>query len=208
MDPTKNQVPEVDGRSARILIVDDDPKSRQLLQVMLDPEGFELQTAAGAEEALAIVAKQPPDLILLDVTMPGMDGYAVATKIKGNLAIHAIPIILVTALDSRNARMLGLGAGADDFLSKPVNRAELCVRVRSLLRMAYRDGRAPHSTVQQEQVEVPRDPEPLATSGPGQESARLIDDLSGPWQEAVLEMVRAVHGQVAVERARAKERDR
>ncbi len=203
-----SQVPEASNRAARILIVDDDPKSRELLQVMLGPEGFELLTAAGAEEALAIVARQPPDLILLDVTMPGMDGYAVATKIKGNLTIRSIPIILVTALDSRNARMLGLGAGADDFLSKPVNRAELCVRVRSLLSLAYRDGQPTKGSVQKSAVGVPLAPESSEATGPGREAASLIDELSGPWQEVVLKMVRAVHGQLAVERARAKERDR
>ena len=87
-----------------------------------------------------MVAQHPPDLILLDVMMPGMDGYQVAAKIKGNLATKNIPIIMVTALDDRNARMLGLSAGAEDFLTKPVDRAELCVRVRNLLRLkAYGD---------------------------------------------------------------------
>ena len=87
-----------------------------------------------------MVAQQPPDLILLDIMMPGMDGYQVAGKIKGNLATKNIPVIMVTALDDRNARMLGLSAGAEDFLTKPVDRAELCVRVRNLLRLkAYGD---------------------------------------------------------------------
>ncbi len=102
---------------------------------MLTPEGFQLQTAASGEEALAIVAREPPDLVLLDIMMPGMDGYQVAGAIKGSLATKSIPIIIVTALDDRNARMLGLSAGAEDFLTKPVDRAELCVRVRNLLRL-------------------------------------------------------------------------
>ncbi len=107
---------------------------------MLAPEGFHLLTAASGEEALAMVAQQPPDLILLDIMMPGMDGYQVAAKIKGDLATKSIPVIMVTALDDRSARMLGLSAGAEDFLSKPVDRAELCVRVRNLLRLkAYGD---------------------------------------------------------------------
>ena len=114
--------------------------TEQLLEVMLAPEGFLLLTAASGEEALAMVAQQPPDLILLDIMMPGMDGYQVAAKIKGNLATKNIPVIMVTALDDRNARMLGLSAGAEDFLTKPVDRAELCVRVRNLLRLkAYGD---------------------------------------------------------------------
>jgi two-component system cell cycle sensor histidine kinase/response regulator CckA len=125
---------------ARILIVDDERHNRQLLEVMLTPEGYHLQTATGGEEALAMVAQEPPDLILLDLMMPGMDGYQVAAKIKGNLATRNIPVIMVTALEDRNARMLGLSAGAEDFLTKPVDRAELCVRVRNLLRLkAYGD---------------------------------------------------------------------
>jgi len=120
---------------ARILIVDDEPKNRKLLEVMLAPEGFVFLTAVSGEEALAIVAVQSPDLILLDVMMPDMDGYEVAARIKANIVSKNIPIIMLTALDDRNARMLGLNAGAEDFLTKPVDRAELCVRVRNLLRL-------------------------------------------------------------------------
>jgi PAS domain S-box-containing protein len=135
-----NPSPDVADHPARILIVDDERHNRQLLEVMLAPEGFQLTTAASGEEALTIVAQQPPDLILLDIMMPGMDGYEVARKIKGNLATKNIPIIMVTALDDRKARMLGLSAGAEDFLAEPVDRAELCVRVRNLLRLkAYGD---------------------------------------------------------------------
>jgi two-component system cell cycle sensor histidine kinase/response regulator CckA len=102
---------------------------------MLGPEGFQLATAANGEEALAMVAQQPPDLILLDILMPTMDGYQVAARIKGNPATKNIPVIMVTALDDHNSRMLGLRAGAEDFLTKPVDRAELCVRVRNLSRL-------------------------------------------------------------------------
>src|SRR4030081_1269513 len=94
-------------RPARVLIVDDEHHNRQLLEVMLTPEGFVLQTAASGEEALAIVAQDPPDLLLLDIMMPGMDGYQVAAKIKGNQATKSIPVIMVTALDDHNARMIG-----------------------------------------------------------------------------------------------------
>jgi signal transduction histidine kinase len=120
---------------ARILIVDDESKNRKLLEVMLAPEGFVFLTAVSGEEALAIVAVQSPDLILLDVMMPDMDGYEVAARIKANIGSKNIPIIMLTALDDRNARMLGLNAGAEDFLTKPVDRAELSVRVRNLLRL-------------------------------------------------------------------------
>jgi signal transduction histidine kinase/DNA-binding response OmpR family regulator len=134
-DEKMNAVPDIAETPARILIVDDKLQNRQLLEIMLAPEGFVLLTAASGEEALAIVAVQPPDLILLDVMMPGMDGYQVAGKIKGDPATKSIAIIMLTALDDSNARMLGLNAGAEDFLTKPVDRAELVVRVRSQLRL-------------------------------------------------------------------------
>jgi PAS domain S-box-containing protein len=126
--------------SARILIVDDERPTRQILEAMLKPEGFVLSNAGSAEEALAMVAEQAPDLILLDIILPGMDGYELTAKLKGNPSTRAIPIVIITALDDRNARMLGLSAGAEDFVTKPVDRAELCIRVRNLLRLkAYSD---------------------------------------------------------------------
>jgi DNA-binding response OmpR family regulator len=100
---------------------------------MLAAEGYALDSAASGEEALAIVAKQPPDLILLDVMMPGMDGYHVVTRIKADQATRHIPVIMLTALDDRNSKMHGLRAGAEEYLPKPVDRAELCVRVKNLL---------------------------------------------------------------------------
>jgi PAS domain S-box-containing protein len=132
--------PDIEYHQARVLIVDDERHNRELLEVMLKPDGFILVTAGSGEEALAIVAQQTPDLVLLDIMMPGMDGYQVATTLKGDLATRNIPIIMVTALDDRKAKLLGLTAGAEDFLTKPVDRAELCARVRNLLRMkAYGD---------------------------------------------------------------------
>jgi PAS domain S-box-containing protein len=130
----------ITGHGARVLIVDDERQNRELLQVMLAPEGFFLASAASGEEALASVAQEPPDLILLDVIMPGIDGYEVTRRLKGNPISKGIPVIMLTALDDRPARMLGLSAGAEDFVSKPVDRAELCMRVRNLVRLkAYCD---------------------------------------------------------------------
>jgi len=127
-------------RAASVLIVDDEPRNRELLRVMLTPQGLDLTTATSGEEALAMVAEHPPDLILLDVMMPGMDGYEVAHRIKSDEHTKNIPIVMVTALDDHKARVLGLGAGADDFLTKPLDRAELQVRVKNLLRLkAYGD---------------------------------------------------------------------
>ncbi|MEO7189862.1 MAG: response regulator [Vicinamibacterales bacterium] len=133
-------LPDRAPHTPRILIVDDECTNRQLLETMLAPEGFVLLMAGNGEEALAAVARQRPDLILLDVLMPGMDGNQVAAIVKGNPATTNIPIIMVSALDDRAALMGGLDAGAEDFLSKPIDRAELRVRVRNLLRLkAYSD---------------------------------------------------------------------
>jgi PAS domain S-box-containing protein len=135
-----NEIPDFDDQLAHILIVDDDRQNRRLLEVMLTASNYRLQTAESGEEALAMISKQPPDLILLDVMMPGMDGNEVASKLKLNPVTNNIPIIMVTALSNHDARMIALRAGAADFLTKPVDHAELCVRVRNLLRLkAYGD---------------------------------------------------------------------
>jgi PAS domain S-box-containing protein len=131
---------QLNERAPRILIVDDERHNRQLLEVMLAPEGFQLLAASSGAEAMAIVDRHPPDVILLDVMMPDTDGYGVADQIKSNLATKNIPIIMITALDNREARIQALRAGAEDFLTKPVDRAELCMRVRNLSRLkAYGD---------------------------------------------------------------------
>ncbi len=148
-----NVSPDVADHPARVLIVDDERQNRELLEAMLAPEGYVLMTAASGDEALAMVAVQPPDLILLDVMMPSMDGHVVTAQIKANPATKNIPVILVTALHDRATRMQGLGAGAEDFLTKPVDRAELSARVRNLLRLkAYSDCYAKYSEMLEGEV--------------------------------------------------------
>jgi diguanylate cyclase (GGDEF)-like protein/PAS domain S-box-containing protein len=120
---------------AVILIVDDESQNRRLLQALLGHEGYVTRTADNGKEALASLADDPPDLILLDVMMPGLDGRAVARAVKANPATSKVPIIMVTAQTDREARLAALDAGAEDFLSKPVDRAELWLRVRNLLRL-------------------------------------------------------------------------
>jgi putative two-component system response regulator len=119
---------------ARILIVDDERQNRQLLEVLLAADGYLLDTASSAEEALAVLAHRRPDLILLDVMMPGMDGYQVVARIKANPDTTNIPVVMLTALDDRNSRAHGLTAGAVAFLTKPVDRAALQETITSLLR--------------------------------------------------------------------------
>ena len=120
---------------ARVLIVDDERRNRQLIEVILTPDGYLLETATCGEEALEIVARQPPDLILLDVMMPGMDGYQVAARIKGDPATSGILVVMLSSLDDTNSMTHGLKAGAEAFLTKPIDRAELRARVRSLLQL-------------------------------------------------------------------------
>jgi PAS domain S-box-containing protein len=145
--------PDVADHQESILIVDDERPNRDLLEIMLASQGFLVTTAASGEEALALVARQPPDLILLDVMMPGMDGLHVTASIKENPATRNIPVIIVTALGDRNARMLGLSAGAEDFLTKPVDRGELCMRVRNLLRLkAFCDHHDRYSQMLEQEV--------------------------------------------------------
>ena len=127
--------PVVADRQGSILVVDDDENDRQLLEVLLEAEGFTVMTATSGAKALAVIAQAAPDLILLDVMMPEMDGYRVAETIKSNRALAPIPIIMVTVLDDREAMMRSLAAGAEDVLVKPVHRAELSMRVRNLLRL-------------------------------------------------------------------------
>ena len=122
----------------RILIVDDERLNRQLMEVMLAGEGYDVVVVNGGGDALASVASYRPDLILLDVMMPGMNGYEVATALKSDDATRKIPIIMLTALDDRNSRLHGLGAGAEEFLTKPINRHELCFRIRNLLKLTER----------------------------------------------------------------------
>ncbi|CAN5374592.1 EAL domain-containing protein [soil metagenome] len=141
------------AKAATLLIVDDLPMNRRLLQALLEPQGYLTQTAADGPEALEIIAREPIDLVLLDVDMPGMDGYAVARTIKGSAATGDIPIIMVTAMADSAARLRGLEAGAEDFLTKPVNRVELWLRVRNLLRLkASADLLRSHTEVLAQQV--------------------------------------------------------
>src|SRR4029077_3438448 len=114
---------------ATILIVDDEIQNRKLLEVLLVPEGYLTASAANGEEALASVAEHAPDLILLDILMPGMDGYQVARTLKANPVSSNIPIIMLTVQIDRDARLAGLNAGAEEFLTKPVDRDELSLRV-------------------------------------------------------------------------------
>jgi len=121
--------------SGRILVVDDNQDNIEIIATRLRFRGYEIFEASNGEEALALVRECTPDLILLDVMLPDIDGYEISRRIKGNDELPFIPIILVTARDSTQDKVAGLDAGADDYLTKPINFPELEARVRSMLRI-------------------------------------------------------------------------
>ncbi|MFY9813369.1 MAG: response regulator [Dehalococcoidales bacterium] len=123
-----------------ILVVDDQTQNNDLLEAYLVPEGYEIIKATSGEEALAKLAGNQIDLILLDVMMPGMDGFEVTRRIRQDPQTKLVPIILVTALKETEDRIQGIKAGCDDYISKPFDKMELLARIQSLLKIkAYND---------------------------------------------------------------------
>ncbi len=119
----------------KILVVDDSPKNVKLLYDLLWVRGYQVVSALSGAEALEKIESETPDLVLLDVIMPDMSGYEVCRRIRDTDSICLLPVIMVTALDPGEERIKGIEAGADDFITKPINQAELFARLRSLLRI-------------------------------------------------------------------------
>lgn len=117
----------------KILIVDDEPFNVELLEGFLS-QNYDILKAYNGNEALIIVGTNPPDLIILDIMMPGINGYEVCSRIKSDEKTMSIPIVIVTALNERKAKVKAIEAGADDFLNKPIDIIELTARVKSLLK--------------------------------------------------------------------------
>jgi PAS domain S-box-containing protein len=125
------------SRAARILVVDDNALNCELVEAMLAPQGYQVEQAHSGARALELAEGLRPDMILLDVSMPGMDGFEAARRLRENESTRLIPIVMVTALGDLDHRLRGLESGADDYLAKPVTQAELLTRVQSSLRLSY-----------------------------------------------------------------------
>jgi DNA-binding response OmpR family regulator/DNA-binding CsgD family transcriptional regulator len=132
----------------KVLVVDDTPANCELLEAMLSPRGYNVLVACSGEEALARVATDRPDLMLLDIVMPGLTGYEVCKRLRGDTATSYLPVVMITASEQEQ-RVRALEAGADDFIQKPFDQAELLARVKSLLRI-----KAYHDTVQAQAAEL------------------------------------------------------
>ncbi len=195
--------------TARILVVDDIPANVRLLEAKLKAEYFEVLTASDGPAALEATQAQAPDLILLDVMMPGMDGFEVARRLKADPKTRHIPIVMITALTDTSDRVRGLEAGADDFLSKPVNDVALFARVRSLARLKVMidELRVRHATTGQLEIadEGPLDAEDDAANGHILlvESVDLLaEKLAARLSAAGHEVQRATSSAEALERSR------
>jgi diguanylate cyclase (GGDEF)-like protein len=134
MDAKKNTAPST-ARHGRILVVDDNLDNAEIIATRLRYRGYTIEEAADGESALAAIRRDPPDLMLLDIMLPDIDGFEISRRIKGDASLPFIPIILVTARDSTEDKITGFDAGADDYLTKPINFSELEARVRSMLRI-------------------------------------------------------------------------
>jgi DNA-binding response OmpR family regulator len=134
--------------AGKILVVDDTPQNVRLLEAVLGSNGYEVVSASSGQEALEKLAGWLPDLVLLDIQMPGMNGYEVCRRLRENPATQFLPVVMVTSSDSE-VRVDAIDAGADDFLMKPINQQELLARVRSLVRI-----KSYHDTVEAQRAEL------------------------------------------------------
>jgi adenylate cyclase len=132
----------------RVLVVDDTPENIRLLEAVLGPRGYTVDSASSGAEALETLAEAPPDLVLLDIVMPGLDGYEVCRRIRATPELELLPVVMITA-SSGEEKVRALEAGADDFVMKPFDQAELLARVRSLVRIKQY-----HDTIQQQAAEL------------------------------------------------------
>ncbi len=169
---------------ARVLIVDDDEVNRSLLMACLEGSGHHLQQAGSGIEALALAEAMMPDLVLLDVMMPGIDGIETTRRLKKLAGGSFLPIILITARTDRDSKLIGLSAGADEFLPKPIDRPELLLRVRNLLRL--RENEVALTQQNTQHAELHRFKDEL--------SAMIVHDLKNPLAAVISNLEFALTG--------------
>jgi adenylate cyclase len=136
------------SESGVVLVVDDQAPNRRLLEAVLEPRGYQVVSAESGEQALQLLADDPPDVVLLDIVMPGMDGYEVCRRIRDDEATAVLPVVMITA-SGEQEKLRATEAGADDFVTKPFDQAELLARVKSLVRISRY-----HRTVQRQAAEL------------------------------------------------------
>ena len=184
--PDTPSAPAPTPAPARVLVVDDTPQNVKLLADILGAKGFVAITAASGEEALGKLAAERPDLVLLDVMMPGLSGYDVCRRIRADPATALLPVVLVTSLDPHQERVKGIEAGADDFLSKPIHQAELLARVRSLLRIKALQDEVRRQADQLREWNATLEERVQAATAENARLARLRQFFSAPVADAIV----------------------
>ena len=162
--------------TARVLVVDDILANVKLLEARLQAEYFEVLTAFSGPEALDVCARERVDVVLLDVMMPGMDGFEACRRLKADPATQDVPVIMVTALDQPSDRLQGLEAGADDFLTKPVDEIALITRVKNLARLKMLDDEMALRAASTDQITLARDADALLDRSNAAGRLLLVDD--------------------------------
>lgn len=173
---------------ARILVVDDEPQNLELIEAMLAPVGYEIFLASNGNEALTLTAEKRPDLLILDLMMPGLSGFEVCARVKMNPQTGSIPVLFVTAVSQVGDKERALAAGGDDFLTKPFQRADLLARVEALLKVRYLNTDLDRALDYLYELELarhaqqPKKPEAPPTPSPAAGVVLVVDDEPLPRQ--------------------------
>jgi putative two-component system response regulator len=184
----KSETDSFEARHPKVMVVDDELLNLKLIAAMLKPQGYEVILAKDGHECLSKALSDPPDLILLDIMMPGMNGFEVCAKLKQEESLAQVPVVMVTALQDVNDRVKALDGGADDFLTKPVDRMELRARVRSLLKVkAYND----HMVNYRQELESEVKRRTLEIQEANKQLAKAHEKLRGASLETIFRLSRA-----------------
>ncbi len=165
----------------KVLVVDDEPANLELAEALINAEGYQIVTASDGEAGVEMVRDQKPDIVMMDIVMPKMNGIEACRKIKTNPLSYATPVVMVTALNSPEEKLKAIKAGADDFISKPFDRMELSARLRSLLRLKAIHDRLETSLVSLKEMQRARE----------ELLARAAKDVESP-MKVILDCLRSV----------------